>query len=127
MLEKLSPAVCESSVYLERLEQQYSQIINLANSIGGEGFDDFSETDILQLMTDEELDAGDLVDMVNQQSQTVNDAEEKNAETVDLTTKIITEGLEMGRKLSNHFLKMIRMLKGPEKYYPRLSTICGGL
>lgn len=103
--KKLWPAVCESSVSLETLEQQYSEIINLANSIGGEGFDDFSETDILQLMADEELDAGDLVDMVNQQSQTVNDAEEENAERVDLTTKTITEGLEMGRKLANHFLK----------------------
>ncbi|GFT04219.1 hypothetical protein NPIL_9131 [Nephila pilipes] len=43
------------------LEQEYSQIIELAHSLGGEGFEDLSEADIIEIMA--EICEDDLIDM----------------------------------------------------------------
>ncbi|GFT02826.1 tigger transposable element-derived protein 1 [Nephila pilipes] len=87
------------------LEQEYSQIIELAHSLGGEGFEDLSEADIIEIMADKEICEDDLIDMVNITSEN-----ESDNETVadgyahnPFTAKVVREGLEQGRKLVNYF------------------------
>ncbi|GFS38285.1 tigger transposable element-derived protein 1 [Nephila pilipes] len=87
------------------LEQEYSQIIELAHSLGGEGFEDLSEADMIEIMADKEICEDDLIDMVNITSEN-----ESDNETVadgyahnPFTAKVVREGLEQGRKLVNYF------------------------
>ncbi|KAG7196833.1 hypothetical protein KM043_017594 [Ampulex compressa] len=79
--------------------------MEMAHTIGGEGFEDFAEADIVELMEDKELDEDDLVDMVNETNDRGSDPDEEESEPVAFTAKVIREGLELGRKLGNHFLQ----------------------
>ncbi|GFU01250.1 tigger transposable element-derived protein 1 [Nephila pilipes] len=99
------PDVAERENPAILLEQEYSQIIELAHSLGGEGFEDLSESDIIEIMADKEICEDDLIDMVNITSEN-----ESDNETVadgyahnPFTAKVVREGLEQGRKLVNYF------------------------
>ncbi|GFQ75468.1 tigger transposable element-derived protein 1 [Trichonephila clavata] len=99
------PDVVESANPRIPLEQEYSQIIELAHSLGGEGFEDLSEADIIEIMADKEICEDELIDMVNITSEN-----ESDNETVadgyahnPFTAKVVREGLELGRKLVNYF------------------------
>ncbi|GFQ72212.1 tigger transposable element-derived protein 1 [Trichonephila clavata] len=112
------PDVVESANPRIPLEQEYSQIIELAHSLGGEGFEDLSEADIIEIMADKEICEDELIDMVNITSEN-----ESDNETVadgyahnPFTAKVVREGLELGRKLVNIFNKMIRILTGLSDY-----------
>ncbi|GIY90082.1 hypothetical protein CDAR_231661 [Caerostris darwini] len=73
--------------------------------MGGEGFEDFAEADIVELTPDKELDEHDLIDMVNETTD-----RSRDPKLVAFTAKIIREGLEFGRKMNNHFLQNGRTL-----------------
>nr|XP_012151876.1 PREDICTED: tigger transposable element-derived protein 1-like [Megachile rotundata] len=103
--KKLWPDVVEGENSRLPLEHEYSQIMEMAHTIGGEGFEDFAEADIVELMEDKELDEDDLVDMVNETNDRGSDPDEAESEPVAFTAKVIREGLELGRKLGNHFLQ----------------------
>ncbi|GFQ91990.1 tigger transposable element-derived protein 1 [Trichonephila clavata] len=99
------PDVVESANPRIPLEQEYSQIIELAHSLGGEGCEDLSEADIIEIMADKEICEDELIDMVNITSEN-----ESDNETVadgyahnPFTAKVVREGLELGRKLVNYF------------------------
>ncbi|XP_017789938.1 PREDICTED: tigger transposable element-derived protein 1-like [Habropoda laboriosa] len=64
--KKLWPDVVEGENSRLPLEHEYSQITEMAHTMGGKGFEDFAEADIVELMADKELDEDDLVDMVNE-------------------------------------------------------------
>ncbi|XP_017797049.1 PREDICTED: tigger transposable element-derived protein 1-like, partial [Habropoda laboriosa] len=64
--KKLWPDVVEGENSRLPLEHEYSQITEMAHTTGGEGFEDFAEADIVELMAGKELDEDDLVDMVNE-------------------------------------------------------------
>ncbi|GFQ87580.1 tigger transposable element-derived protein 1 [Trichonephila clavata] len=85
---------------VKHVEQEYSQIIELAHSLGGEGFEDLNEADIIEIMADKEICEDELIDMVNITSEN-----ERDNETVadgyahnPFTAKVVREGLELGRK-----------------------------
>ena len=75
----------------------------MAHSLGGEGFDDFTDDDIAELMADKELSEDDLVNLVCESESDKSDEEE--LVPVTFTTKVIREGLALGRKLDNHFIQ----------------------
>ncbi|XP_071056464.1 tigger transposable element-derived protein 1-like [Onthophagus taurus] len=80
-----------------------SYSVQMAHSLGGEGFDDFTEDDIAELMADKELSEDDLVNLV---CESVSDkSDEEELVPVTFTAKVIREGLALGRKLGNHFIQ----------------------
>ncbi|UYV80085.1 FUBP1 [Cordylochernes scorpioides] len=97
-----------------------TDIISIAKEIGGEGFDDFGEHDIEELLVDEALnDDGILESMVD----TTKDFETVDSELEDVTPldeKLLREGLQ----LSERALKFQRDLKfcmsGYRKLYKEL-------
>lgn len=101
------PDAVEGENYRLPLEHEYSQITELAHTIGGEGFEDLAEADIEEIMADEELDEDDLVNMIHETNKRDedNDSDEEQSEPVAFTARVISVGLELGRKLGNHFLQ----------------------
>lgn len=75
----------------------------MAHSLGGEGFDDFTDDDIAELMANKELSEDDLVNLVCESESDKSDEEE--LVPVTFTAKVIREGLALGRKLGNHFIQ----------------------
>ena len=58
------PNVVKNEHSISTLNDEYSQIVQMAHSLGGEGFDDFTDDDIAELMADKELSEDDLVNLV---------------------------------------------------------------
>ncbi|GFW10421.1 tigger transposable element-derived protein 1 [Trichonephila clavipes] len=84
------------------------EIINLAQEIGGDGFNTFSHDDIDELLGDDALSDNDIIDLTLDLTvdgvvglEGDNDEEEKST---PLTGKLIQEGLQLCSKLENHFL-----------------------
>ena len=85
------------------LNDEYSQIVQMAHSLGGEGFGDFTDDDIAELMADKELTEDDLVNLVCKSECDKSDVEE--LVPVTFTAKVIREGLALRRTLGNHFIQ----------------------
>ncbi|GFY25486.1 tigger transposable element-derived protein 1 [Trichonephila clavipes] len=84
------------------------EIINLAQEIGGDGFNTFSHDDIDELLVDDALSDNDIIDLtldltVDGVVGLEGDNDEKEKST-PLTGKLIQEGLQLCSKLENHFL-----------------------
>ena len=75
----------------------------MAHSLGGEGFDDFTDDNIAELMADKELSEDDLVKLICESKSDKSDEEE--LVPVAFTAKVIREGIALGRKLGNHFIQ----------------------
>lgn len=101
--KKLWPNVVKKEHSISTLNDEYSQIVQMAHSLGGEGFDDFTDDDIAELMADKELSEDDLVNLVCESESDKSDEEE--LVPVTFTAKVIREGLALGRKLGNHFIQ----------------------
>ncbi|XP_066251421.1 tigger transposable element-derived protein 1-like [Euwallacea similis] len=101
------PDAVESENDKSPLEHECSQIIQLAHTIGGEGFENLAEADIEEIMADEELNEDELVNMIHETNKHDEkyDSDEEQSEPVAFTARVISVGLEMGKKLSNHFLQ----------------------
>ncbi|XP_046808187.1 uncharacterized protein LOC124420152 [Lucilia cuprina] len=56
-------------------------------------------------MVDKELDVDELVGTVNETDEENNESDEDDSQSVEMTSQNISEGLELGRKLGNHFLQ----------------------
>ncbi|GFV01328.1 uncharacterized protein TNCV_1796931 [Trichonephila clavipes] len=89
-------------------EVEAYEIINLAQEIGGDGFNTFSHDDIDELLVDYALSDNDIIDLTLDLTvdgvvglEGDNDEEEKSTL---LTGKLIQEGLQLCSKLENHFL-----------------------
>ncbi|UYV71214.1 hypothetical protein LAZ67_8002211 [Cordylochernes scorpioides] len=100
--KKLWPNVVKNEHSISTLNE-YSQIVQMAHSLSGEGFDDFTDGDIAELMADKELSEDDLVNLVCESESDKSDEEE--LVPVTFTAKVIREGLALGRKLGNHFMQ----------------------
>ncbi|XP_067133889.1 tigger transposable element-derived protein 1-like [Centruroides vittatus] len=100
--KKLWPDVVKGKASISPLKGEYSQIVQLADSLNGESLDDFTEEDIAELVADKELSKDDLINMVDETSDCDNDPDEEEFESVAFTAKVVHEGLELGSKLGNH-------------------------
>lgn len=85
------------------LYSEYSQIVQLAHTVGGEKYDAFTEAHTDVFLRDEELDGEDLVQIIIGIIDPDDESDEKEAGAVVFTSKDIREGLELGRKLGNYF------------------------
>ncbi|UYV63120.1 hypothetical protein LAZ67_2003210 [Cordylochernes scorpioides] len=82
-----------------------SGIISIAKEIGGEGFDDFGEHDIEELLVDEALNDDDILESM---VDTTKDFETVDSELEDVTPldeKLLREGLQLSGKLEFFFIQ----------------------
>jgi hypothetical protein len=56
--------VLEKNSVVPSIEDQYQHVINLANSVGGEGFEDMTVEEIKELTFESELNDADLIDLM---------------------------------------------------------------
>ncbi|GFY09307.1 tigger transposable element-derived protein 1 [Trichonephila clavipes] len=87
-----------------------SEIISIAKEIGGEGFDDFGEHDIEELLVDEALNDDDILESmvdITKDLETVDSEPEEDVTPLD--EKLLREGLQLSGKLANFLFKMIMM------------------
>lgn len=108
--KKLWPNVVKNEHSLSTLNDEYSQIVQMAHSLGGEGFDDFTDDDIAELMADKELSEDDLVNLVCESESDKSDKEE--LVPVTFTAKVIGEGLALEESWVIILYKMTQTLKG---------------
>ncbi|GFU27732.1 tigger transposable element-derived protein 1 [Trichonephila clavipes] len=83
-----------------------SEIISIAKEIGGEGFDDFGEHDIEELLVDEALNDDDILESmvdITKDLETVDSEPEENVTPLD--EKLLREGLQLSGKLANFFIQ----------------------
>ncbi|UYV64091.1 hypothetical protein LAZ67_2006550 [Cordylochernes scorpioides] len=82
-----------------------SDIISIAKEIGEEGFDDFGEHDIEELLVDEALNDDDILESM---VDTTKDFETVDSELEDVTPldeKLLREGLQLSGKLEIFFIQ----------------------
>ncbi|UYV72204.1 hypothetical protein LAZ67_9002170 [Cordylochernes scorpioides] len=82
-----------------------SDIISITKEIGGEGFDDFGEHDIEELLVDEALNDDDILESM---VDTTKDFETVDSELEDVTPldeKLLREGLQLSGKLDFFFIQ----------------------
>ncbi|GFV25471.1 hypothetical protein TNCV_1147411 [Trichonephila clavipes] len=101
----LKPLLINKSLRPRALKDE---IINLAQEIGGDGFNTFSHDDIDELLVDDALSDHDIIDLTLDLTvdgvvglEGDNDEEEKST---PLTGKLIQVCLQLCSKLENHFL-----------------------
>ncbi|GFX21861.1 tigger transposable element-derived protein 1 [Trichonephila clavipes] len=83
-----------------------SEIISIAKEIGGEGFDDFGEHDIEELLVDEALNDDDILESmvdITKDLETVDSEPEEDVTPLD--EKLLREGLQLSCKLANFFIQ----------------------
>ncbi|GFT95551.1 tigger transposable element-derived protein 1 [Trichonephila clavipes] len=81
-----------------------SEIISIAKEIGGEGFDDFGEHDIEELLVDEAPNDDDILESmvdITKDLETVDSEPEEDVTPLD--EKLLREGLQLSGKLANFF------------------------
>ncbi|XP_054726261.1 tigger transposable element-derived protein 1-like [Anastrepha obliqua] len=81
----------------------FTDITTLAHTIGGDGFDDLSFADIEELLADKSLSENEIIDLT---LETHKDREHSDNDEEDppiLNATLIKEGLDLARKLGNHF------------------------
>ena len=79
---------------------EFPNIITLAHTIGGEGFDDLSFVDIAEWLVDKPLSEEEIIEVV---LETPNPKEHSDNDEEDhiLNAELIQEGLELASKLGN--------------------------
>ncbi|GFU91055.1 tigger transposable element-derived protein 1 [Trichonephila clavipes] len=83
-----------------------SEIISIAKEIGGEGFDDFGEHDIEELLVDEALNDDNILESmvdITKDLETVDSEPEEDVTPLD--EKLLREGLQLSGKLANFFIQ----------------------
>jgi hypothetical protein len=95
--------VLEKIFIVPSIEDQYQHVINLANSVGGEDFEDMTVEEIKELTVESELNEADLIDLLSDANTTSEDADDDNQENEDLNkasssssnSKALLEHLDM--------------------------------
>lgn len=81
-----------------------AEIVNLAHRFGGEGFDTFNLKDIDELLMDTVISDDDIIDLTYNNNNEPENEDIVEEIPVPLTANIILEGLQLCRKLENHFI-----------------------
>lgn len=115
-LKALQPATlnaCWKSIWTDCIERknpvtphtnEFPNIITMAHTIGGEGFDDLSFEDINEMLQDKALSEDDIIEVVLQNLNPTEHSDDDEENPV-LNADLLKEGLELATKLGNHFLK----------------------
>ncbi|GFW77020.1 uncharacterized protein TNCV_2724501 [Trichonephila clavipes] len=82
-----------------------SEIISIAKEIGGEGFDDFGEHDIEELLVDEALNDDDILESMVDITKDLETVDSEPEDVTPLDEKLLREGLQLSGKLANFFIQ----------------------
>ena len=84
------------------MELEYSQITEMAFTMGGEGFEDFAEAGIVELMVDKERGEDELVAMAIETNDRDSDPDEEDSEPVTFSAReiLINASLNMRRSIN---------------------------
>ena len=93
-----------------------SEIINLANQLGGKGFDTFSQNDVDKLLEDTPLNDDDILGLILHASVEIEDDIEMEEPPAPLTLKIIQEASQLCNKLEKNMLTDNNKLYDYDKY-----------
>ncbi|UYV68894.1 hypothetical protein LAZ67_6001509 [Cordylochernes scorpioides] len=82
-----------------------SDIISIAKEIGGEGFDDFGEHDIKELLVDEALNDDDILESMVDTTKDFETVDSEQEDVTPLDEKLLREGLQLSEKLEIFFIQ----------------------
>ncbi|XP_017796951.1 PREDICTED: tigger transposable element-derived protein 1-like [Habropoda laboriosa] len=105
--KKIWPSSVEIENVLESSENEIGGILELAKSIGGEGFVDMAIEDVQDLLVEEEVDEADLMEMASEVGNQIDSEDNSTAEDCEvnnLTLKKLKEGLSLAENLESVFL-----------------------
>lgn len=83
--------------------EQFTDIITLAHTIGGDGFDDLSSADIDELLADKSLSESEIIDLALETHHDKEHSENGEEDLPVLNATLIKDGLDLARNLGNHF------------------------
>ncbi|XP_054745872.1 tigger transposable element-derived protein 1-like [Anastrepha obliqua] len=81
----------------------FTDITTLAHTIGGDGFDDVSFADIEELLADKSLSENEIIDLTLETHQDREHSDNDEEDPPILNATLIKAGLDLARKLGNHF------------------------
>ncbi|XP_053968450.1 tigger transposable element-derived protein 1-like [Anastrepha ludens] len=81
----------------------FTDITTLAHTIGGDGFDDLSFADIEELLADKSLSENEIIDLPLETHQDREHSDNDEEDPPILNATLIKEGIDLARKLGNHF------------------------
>ncbi|XP_054746234.1 jerky protein homolog-like [Anastrepha obliqua] len=81
----------------------FTDITTLAHTIGGDGFDDLSFADIEELLADKSLSENEIIGLTLETHQDREHSDNDEEDPPILNATLIKEGLDLARKLGNHF------------------------
>lgn len=105
--KKIWPSSVETENMRETSENETGVILEVAKSIGGEGFVDMATEDIQDLLVEEEVDEADLMEMASLDANQIDfeDASsDEDCAVKNLTLKKLEEGLCLAQNLESFFL-----------------------
>lgn len=98
------PECVKSKEPVPPVTTEYENIIALAHTIGGEGFDDLSFAEIDELLVDKPLEEHEIIDVALAGEEVSAVSPSDDDEKIPLTASLIKKGLQLASELENHFL-----------------------
>ncbi|XP_023223549.1 tigger transposable element-derived protein 1-like [Centruroides sculpturatus] len=91
---------------VEPIQREYDNIVSLAHAIGGDGFTEITVDDILELVTENEINEADLVTVISETLAIEDNFEDLfNEEIKNFTPKGIEKRLDMAKQMESYFLE----------------------
>ena len=97
------PECVKSDISVTQESIVCSEIKIIAQSIGGEGFEDMQSGDIVELMIERPLDDEELIDLMDA-SNASNSSNNEEEDEKELSAAMIYEGLQFATSMAQHFL-----------------------
>lgn len=98
-----------------------TEIITLAQAVGGEGFDHFTVDDINEIIVERVLNEDELLEIALEDVDRNNSTDEDEPSSA-ITTSSILEGLQMANKLEDHFLTNNHIIERAVKFQSDLQS-----
>ncbi|XP_067120126.1 tigger transposable element-derived protein 1-like [Centruroides vittatus] len=102
----LLPKMISQENVVEPIQHEYNNIVSLAHAIEGDGFTEITVDDILELVTENEINEADLVTVTSETLPIEDNSEDFfNEETKNFTLKGIGKCLNMAKQMESYFLE----------------------
>ncbi|XP_067140791.1 tigger transposable element-derived protein 1-like [Centruroides vittatus] len=102
----LLPEMVSQENVVETIQHEYNNVVSLAHAIGGDGFTEITVDDILELVTENEINKADLVTVISETLPIEDNSEDLfNEETKNVTLKGIEKCFDMAKQMESYFLE----------------------
>ncbi|KAL9905418.1 uncharacterized protein ACN427_005191 isoform 1-T4 [Glossina fuscipes fuscipes] len=101
----LLPETAVQETLANPVEDEYRNAVTRANVIRGDGFDEITVDDVLELVTDDEINEADLVAMTNEALSIENNYDDLfNAKIENFSLKSLEKILNLAKELEDYVL-----------------------